>query len=137
MQIKMWIDGRGLIDTAHPIRYLQRIEDMKYPVKINDSEDGYKQIKLPEEISAVEYLLYDMESFRSPIFLSYIEKVLNKESELEAIGGNICSLEIMKDTTKVINNFVTEGMQVECEIETAELKAIIKLWVEENKDVLD
>ncbi|WP_018885640.1 hypothetical protein [Paenibacillus massiliensis] len=110
---------------------------MKFPVKINNSENGYKRLKLPEEISVVEYLLYDMESFRSPIFLSYIEKVLNKESELEEIGGNICSLEITKDTTKFINNFLTEGMQVECEIETAELKAIIKLWVEENKDVLD
>ncbi|MNW26995.1 Antitoxin [compost metagenome] len=110
---------------------------MKYSVKITSSENGYKKIKLPEEILAVEYLLYDMESFRSPVLLSYIEKVLNKESELEEIGGNICSLEIMKDKTKVINNFVNEGMQVECEIETIELKALIELWIEENKDILN
>lgn len=109
---------------------------MKYPYEIIYGEHGYNRIKLPDKISIVEYVLLDMESFRSPIFLPYVEKVLKGESNFEEIGGNICSLEINKDNTKIINNFVTDDMQVECEIETAELKALIDLWVAENTTIL-
>ncbi|UYZ13966.1 hypothetical protein A6764_03015 [Brevibacillus sp. WF146] len=110
---------------------------MKYSHKIiNNAEGDFKRLKLPEEISTVEYLLHDMEAFRSPIFLESIERVLQGESDFESTGGNICSLEIGRDVAKVTNHFVSEDMLEECIIETEELKKIIELWIEINKSLL-
>ncbi len=110
---------------------------MKYMYEIIFNEgDNFKKLKLPEEISTVEYLLYDMEAFGSPIFLEHIDRVLQGESDSEITGGNICGLEIGRDFSKVTNHFVTGDMQEECIIETEELKKIVELWVEINKPLL-
>ncbi|WP_139489593.1 hypothetical protein [Brevibacillus dissolubilis] len=104
---------------------------MKYNVVI--IQDGeYKKIKLPREVAIVEYVLSDMESFRSPIFLDFINRVLDGKSAFERIGGNICSLEINKDITVIYTDFPDD----EGRIETSELKNIIDLWVAENKNIL-
>ncbi|WP_226671326.1 hypothetical protein [Metabacillus litoralis] len=108
----------------------------KYSI-IEDPKSEYKKIKLPDELAVIEYLLYDMESFREAIFLENIENVLLGKSTSESTGGNICTLEINKEYTKVINDYVLEDGPTSCMIETEDLKSIIEIWVMENKDVLN
>lgn len=110
---------------------------MKYQYSVVEGINSeYKKIKLPNEIFVIEYLLYDMESFREPIFIDYIDKVLHGKSSCECIGGNICDLEVHEVSTRVTNHFVVDGIQKSCTIETAELKNIIEIWITENKEVL-
>ncbi|AZU60534.1 hypothetical protein [Neobacillus mesonae] len=110
---------------------------MKYQYSVVDDPNSiFRKIKLPDELLVIEFLLFDMESFREPIFIDCLNRVLSGESFRECIGGNICSLEVGKVHTKVTNLFITDGMQESCMIETIALKKIIEIWITENKEVL-
>ncbi|MHC1748052.1 MAG: hypothetical protein AB9856_06630 [Cellulosilyticaceae bacterium] len=106
---------------------------MKYMFSFEKSNDGYNKIILPEEIKLIEYVFEDMESFSEPIFQSFVEKVINKDSNYEEISGNICSLEVNRDFTTVSTEFLQSEMFNECKIETDELMLLILAWVDINK----
>lgn len=97
-------------------------------------EAGYKRIRLPKEVSFIETILMDMESFSSPIFLKYIERVLSGVEEKIVIGGNMTALEITEETTTCKIDFATDGELSEYQIQTLELKEIIELWFRLNGD---
>lgn len=109
---------------------------MKYKFSIEETNNRYKKIILPEELKLIEYVFEDMESFAEPIFLRFIEKVINKDSSYEQISGNICNLEINRDFTTVSAEFVPSEMSNECKIETNELLSLILVWVDINKSQL-
>ncbi|URZ05798.1 hypothetical protein [Clostridium felsineum] len=109
---------------------------MKYRFSFEKGNDGYNKIILPEEIKLIEYVFEDMESFGEPIFQSFVEKVVNKDSNYEGVSGNICSLEINRDFTTVSTEFFTSEMVDECKIETDELMLLILAWIDENKEQL-
>lgn len=77
-----------------------------------------------------------MESFGEPIFQSFIEKVINEDSNYEEVAGNICSLEINRDFTIVSAEFLPSEVFNECKIETDELLSLILVWVDMNKTQL-
>lgn len=56
---------------------------MKYTFSFEKSKAGYNKLILPEEIKLIEYIFEDMESFSEPIFQSFVEKVINKDSNYE------------------------------------------------------
>lgn len=105
---------------------------MKYKYEIQKGNSGFYIIKLPNEIKLVELVFDDMASFAQPIFLNYIQNVLNEKVEYEEVTGNICTLEIHKDITRIEAEFVNKGMSHECEIETKELNELIELWIQIN-----
>lgn len=109
---------------------------MKYMFSVEKSNYGYSKIILPQEIKLVEYVFEDMESFGEPIFQEFIERVINRVSNNEEISGNICSLEINRDFTNVIVEFVPSEMSNECKIETDELLSLIQVWIIINKSQL-
>lgn len=109
---------------------------MKYMFSFDKSNDGYKKIILPEEIKLIEYVFEDMESFSELIFQSFIEKVINEDSNYEEVAGNICSLEINRDFTTVSAEFLPREVFNECKIETDELLSLILAWADMNKTQL-
>jgi hypothetical protein len=103
---------------------------MKYEIKFRETESGIV-VDVPDAISPVAILLMgDIQGSCQP-WLDLINKVLSGESNYEESTGNNCTLEINKETTKIIDNFSIEG-ESECVIETNELKKIIELWAEKK-----
>lgn len=100
---------------------------MKYEINFKENEGGI-EIVVPQDISPVAILLMgDVQSNSKP-WLKLIQKVLSGESNYEECTGNNCTLEIYRETTKIIDNYSEEDD--ECVIETIELKQIIELWTE-------
>ena len=98
---------------------------MKYEIKFRETEGGIV-VDVPDAISPVAILLMgDIQGSCQP-WLDLINRVLSGESNYEESTGNNCTLEINKETTKII-----EG-ESECVIETNELKKIIELWSEKK-----
>lgn len=81
------------------------------------------------------FLSSDIQSYEGSgkWFLSAIEKVLIGESEFEEITGNICSLEIRGDVTKVSDTLADDHEETICEVGTEQLKIIINCWLQDKK----
>ncbi|MBE6046795.1 MAG: hypothetical protein E7213_00005 [Clostridium sp.] len=71
------------------------------------------------------FLCTEVEDFTEEV-IEKIDEVLNKESEYEEFVGNICSVEIDNNKTKISDIF---DMNVPCEIETKELRNLIDIWL--------
>lgn len=111
---------------------------MKYSYKLRQVDLAHSRktlaIDLPVELAVVEtFLMSDINQGSKNSFLKAIDRVLNGESEYQEITGNVCCLEIRKNTTKVINvlaEFTDENIDSECLIETAELRKLIETWLD-------
>ncbi|WP_336883104.1 hypothetical protein [Priestia koreensis] len=105
---------------------------MKYNVEIyEDNDRGGLTIDVPKEISFVyDLILSDIQEVKSGLWLDVVNKVLSKESPYEELTGNVCTMEVNYDMTKIIFEFAWEGTPDHCFIETEELKKIFMLWDE-------
>jgi hypothetical protein len=99
-----------------------------------DPINGWKKFRFPKRFGLIEYLLEDMEGFRETIYLPYFQRVIDGISERERIGGNMCWLEINKDTTLIEMEFIPADVPNNQYFLTKDLIKIIRHWQEENKD---
>ncbi|RDU38845.1 hypothetical protein DRW41_04615 [Neobacillus piezotolerans] len=106
--------------------------DYKYDFSIKQV-GKWRMFRFSEENSLIEYMFDDMQSFSSPIFYEYFNKVLDGSSEKESIGGNMVYLEIGKNFTNIGLGF-TDEVQAEC-FNTVDLKSIIMKWIDLNKEL--
>jgi hypothetical protein len=103
---------------------------MKYSVKFV-VRNGFASVDVPKEIEPVNDLLTgDIQGGSPDPWLRRINSVLSGQSSYEEVTGNSCTAEIKPDFTKIFNNFTLE--EVECLIETSELKQLIEMWVNER-----
>lgn len=106
---------------------------MKYNNDFELTPLGSLRIILPPEISVVAtFLEDDVQGDDGTFWLSRINQVFEEDLDCVELGGNSCNLEIRKDITRVINEYLEEE-QNECLIETIELRNLIEVWVEESK----
>ncbi|WP_336883622.1 hypothetical protein [Priestia koreensis] len=104
---------------------------MKYEIKIYENDQGSLRVNVPDEIYLVHSLLLsDVQEDATEIWLNVVNKVLSKESSYEEITGNVCTLEINYDMTKIVFEYAEEDEEDHCFIETEELKKIFMLWDE-------
>ncbi|WP_230495924.1 hypothetical protein [Pseudoneobacillus rhizosphaerae] len=101
-----------------------------------DATDEWKKFRFPKQFGLIEYLLEDMEGFSEPIYLPYFQRVIDGVSERERIGGNMCWLEINKDTTLIEMEFIPDDVPNNQYFLTNDLIKIIRHWQVENKDKL-
>jgi hypothetical protein len=106
---------------------------MKYPYYIEYTDFGFPILRLPEEIGLVTaFLISDVQqrSISQDFFLEEINRVLQGEISSSEIGGNMCILEIKKDSTTIINILTDDenNPKNRCVIETEELKNLILVW---------
>ncbi len=71
----------------------------------------------------------DVQPFSNYVIES-IDKVLNGESDYEELNGNVCDVEIHIDKTQIFDNLAEDRMGNWCEIETIELRELVKIWCE-------
>ncbi|WP_315907206.1 hypothetical protein [Priestia koreensis] len=105
---------------------------MKYKVEIYEDEDlGELMIDVPKEIGfVVDLVLSDIQEDKSGLWLDKVNKVLSRESSYEELTGNVCTMEVNYDITKITFEFADEGQLDHSFIETEELKKIFMLWDE-------
>ena len=89
---------------------------------------------LPKIELITTFLFADIQGDDGEQALDEIDKVLSGQEAYREIGGNVCALEISRNTTKVLDSLADDGIGNCCEIETDELKALIILWVKELRD---
>jgi hypothetical protein len=63
------------------------------------------------------------------LIIQYLDKVLENDSESEEFNGNVCGIEIGKETTKIYDNLADDGEGHWCEIETKELRGLVDIWL--------
>lgn len=56
------------------------------------------------------------------------DKVLSGQSEYEVVNGNVCCVEIRKNTTKVYDNLAEDAKGNWCEVDTKEIRILIDEW---------
>ena len=78
------------------------------------------------------FLSSDVQPFSNYV-IEAIDKVLNEQSEYEEVNGNVCGIEIHKEKTQVYDNLAEDGMARWCEVDTLELKVLVKAWLDELK----
>lgn len=132
ISLQNWIYG------YNPTKYKGGITMQHYFEVITVELGGKKRIRFrfnnESQILSV-FLSSDIQS--DPIyFYEYIDKVLTGESERVEISGNVCYLDISKNTTKV-GDLLSSNLVITdedwCEISTLELRGLIGLWIEENR----
>ncbi|MCM3006883.1 hypothetical protein [Priestia koreensis] len=102
---------------------------MKYDIKIYEDDQGSLRIDVPDEIYLVDILLLsDVQQDGTKTWINLVDKVLSKESTYEEITGNVCTMQVKNDTTKIVFEYALEGGRDHCFIETDELKKIFLLW---------
>jgi hypothetical protein len=65
--------------------------------------------------------------------LDAIDRVLEGTSEAEELTGNVCTLEIGREVTRVTDSLADDGEGEACVIETPELKELILIWLNEKE----
>ena len=115
---------------------------MKYDYKFRIIDLGQSKkdlvIVLPKEIEVVaSFLNTEVQgSYSEDWYLEAIDRVLSGDEEYWRVSGDLCILEISRDSTKVIDSCANYGVGNCCEIETDELKALIILWAKELKSFM-
>lgn len=97
---------------------------------------GESELLVPrfsDEFSLLGTFLYADIQNDGEWFLQLIDKVLIGESELEEITGNICTLKIRKEITKVSDSLSENPEETECDIETEQLKELINSWLRKQE----
>ncbi|EJQ54008.1 Uncharacterized protein BWINRASL_00906 [Bacillus mycoides] len=107
---------------------------MKYPYSFEVLNNRKLVMRLPREIKLVETFLGVEVSVFGDWILEEIHSVVNGEKDCGEVNGNICGLEIRKDTTIVLDNLAEDGKGEFCEIETIELVDLIHIWLDERKE---
>ncbi|OFD35940.1 hypothetical protein BWGOE3_34930 [Bacillus mycoides] len=107
---------------------------MKYPYSFEVLTNGKLVMRLPQESKLIETFLGVEVSAFGDWILEEIHIVLNGEKDCVVVNGNICGLEIRKDTTTVLDNFAEDGKGEFCEIETVELVDLIHIWLDKQKE---
>jgi|HigsolmetaGSP12D_1036236.scaffolds.fasta_scaffold00145_13 hypothetical protein len=110
---------------------------MKYEYKTEMLEVGEQNVlvfRLPQEIKLVETFLFSDVPSRAGSgewVLEAIDRVLDGRSEAEEITGNVCTLEIGREFTRVSDSLADDSET--CVIETSELKELILIWLKEKE----
>ncbi|PGZ94957.1 hypothetical protein COE51_21755 [Bacillus pseudomycoides] len=107
---------------------------MKYQYSFEVLNNRKLVMRLPQEIKLVETFLGVEVSAFGDWILEEIHSVLNGEKDYGEVNGNICGLEIRKDTTTVLDNLAEDGKGEFCEIETVELLHLIHIWLDRRKE---
>ncbi|SDZ24086.1 hypothetical protein [Bacillus sp. 166amftsu] len=107
---------------------------MKYPYSFEVLKNRKLVMRLPQEIKLVETFLGVEVSAFGDWILEGIHSVLNGEKDCIVVNGNICGIEIRKDTTTVLDNLAEDGKGEFCEIETIELVDLIHIWLDKQKE---
>ncbi|AAP07908.1 TPA: type II toxin-antitoxin system toxin [Bacillus thuringiensis] len=107
---------------------------MKYPYSFEVLTNGKLVMRLPQEIKLMETFLGVEVSAFGDWILEEIHSVLNGKENYVVVNGNICGLEIRKDTTTVLDNLAEDGKGDFCEIETIELVDLIHIWQDKQKE---
>lgn len=111
---------------------------MKYKYKFDEItfKSGKKHliVLIDEKIQLVaSFLMSDIQGSDPDYVFQAIDKVLSGESDYEELNGNVCGVEIHKDKTQIYDNLAEDGMGNWCEIETTELRELVKIWCEKLK----
>lgn len=107
---------------------------MKYPYEINIfrfSGRNWMEFVFPKRAEILSHFLFTDVGSAPSYFLKPINRVLNNESEREAIIGDICELEVGKENTVVYSAVVENCKTNACVIPTVELKQLIEEWITE------
>ncbi|MGG2015348.1 hypothetical protein [Bacillus sp. S10(2024)] len=107
---------------------------MKYQYNFEVLNNRKLVMRLPQEIKLVETFLGIEVSAFGDWILEDIHSVLNGEKDYGEVNGNICGLEIRRDTTIVLDNLAEDGKGEFCEIETVELVHLIIIWLDKQKE---
>lgn len=112
---------------------------MKYKYKFSEIQykSGKKSlvIEVEDKIKLVAtFLMSDIQKSNPDYVYEAIDKVLSGESDFEELNGNVCCVEIMREKSKVYNNLAPDGMGNWCEIETDELKELVRIWHEKVRN---
>lgn len=107
---------------------------MKYKYTFEVLDDEILIMRVPKEIKLVGTFLYVEVSAFGDWILEEIHSVLNGEKDYGEVNGNICGLEIRRDTTIVLDNLAEDGKGEFCEIETVELVHLINIWLDKQKE---
>ena len=81
----------------------------------------FKNVNHPEVLGS--FFFSDVTPFAEWIKTDF-DKVLSGESEYEEVSGNVCSVEIRPDITKVYNNLIEDDEEYYatcCEVDTKEV----------------
>ncbi|WP_242224171.1 hypothetical protein [Bacillus cereus group sp. BfR-BA-01380] len=107
---------------------------MKYQYSFEVLNNRKLVMRLPQEIKLVETFLGVEVSVFGDWILEEIHSVLNGEMDYGKVNGNICGLEIRRDTTTVLDNLAEDGKGEFCEIETVELVHLIHIWLKKRNE---
>lgn len=111
---------------------------MKYKYKFDEIkfEGGQKSLVIilekPVELVAT-FLMSDIQGSDPTYVFEAIDSVLDGENAYQELMGNICAVEIHEDMTQIYNNLLDDPMEEVCEIETEELRKLVKIWCTELK----
>lgn len=80
------------------------------------------------------FLMSEIQRGDGQYALAAIDNVLSGKNEYEELAGNGSRVEIRKDKTQIHELFPSQDEIAEwCEIETIELRKLIEIWVNENR----
>lgn len=104
---------------------------MEYEIKPCLTSNGeQKLLFICNEESGNIDLLFNDDLLVFPDYIAEaFEKVVYGGSPFEEITGNVCSLEITPETTKIFN-MLSGAPEDFCQIETTELCGLMKIWLE-------
>ena len=94
----------------------------------------FKNVNHPEVLGS--FFFSDVTPFAEWIKTDF-DKVLSGESEYEEVSGNVCSVEIRSDITKVYNNLIEDDEEYYatcCEVDTKEVRQLIEEWCDKVKE---
>ena len=97
-----------------------------YPVKVTPGGTIY--LGMPEHLTLLEdFMIVDLNEDNIQKYIAIINKALELGEE-GIISGNTTTLSIKKEKTEVYNS----SIDIECTIDTVELKEIIKIYLKES-----
>ena len=109
---------------------------MKYPYDIRifrSSGRNWLEFTFPQEARILSDFLFSDIGSSPSFYLKPINRVLTNESERELVLGDVCGLEVYKETTMIYSSIAENCDTNACEIPTIELKQLIEEWVAETQ----
>ena len=104
---------------------------MKYEIREYKLKNGMQGLSIIFEEEKYQllsmFLGSDVKQFAEWIKQEF-DKVISGRSEYEKISGNVCSIEITPDMTRIYDDLAENPMEDFCEINTVELRELIEKW---------